>query len=140
MTPIDRLLLSFALAASFLLLGFALRTAWRSRVMAGLRSRHSSTVHRVHGPTLHYFWSDHCAPCKVQDMAIRELQATLATEGRDVTVARHNALMEPELARRMRVVTVPTTLLTNGDGRVVAWNPGLTGTRPLLRQVREALQ
>ncbi len=140
MTPIERFIVSVAVAASLLLLGFALRSLWRSRVIAGLRKGERGHARRGHGPTLHYFWSESCAPCKVQELALRELQETLATEGTAVTVARHNALVETELARKMHIVTVPTTLLTADDGRIVAWNPGLIGMRPLLQQVREHLQ
>lgn len=140
MTPIERLLLSSAVIAVVFVLGIALRSLWRSRVIARLRSTERGHPHRENSPTLHYFWSESCAPCKVQELALRELQETLAREGRVVTVARHNALEETDLVRRMHVVTVPTTLLTTNDGEVVAWNPGLIGVRPLLQQVREHLQ
>ena len=36
-------------------------------------------------------------------------------------------------------MTVPTTVLFAGDGRMVAWNPGFIGTRALLDQIRPLL-
>lgn len=137
MTPIDRLLLSASIVGTILLMGYALRSLWRSRVLARLRTGTPGRSIGSHVPTLHYFWSERCAPCKVQEAAIHELQAVLAAEGRTVAVSRHNALAEADLARTMRIVTVPTTLLTGEDGQVVAWNPGLIGARTLLDQVRK---
>jgi thioredoxin-like negative regulator of GroEL len=133
---IDRFLLSASITGALLLLGYALRFLWRSRVIAALRSGERGRSAGTSIPTLHYFWSESCAPCKVQEAAIHELQTVLAAEGRAVALSRHNAVTEADLARKMRIVTVPTTLLTGADGQVVAWNPGLIGAQALLGQIR----
>ena len=136
MTAIDRVLLSASITGALLLLGYALRFLWRSRVIAALRSGERGRSPGSSVPTLHYFWSGSCAPCKVQEAEIRKLQTVLAAEGRAVALSRHDAVAEADLARRMRIVTVPTTLLIGADGQVVAWNPGLIGAHALLGQIR----
>jgi hypothetical protein len=136
MTPLDRLLITLGTAVALLVVGYALRAAWRSRVLLRLRASNPARSFDTHAPTLHYFWSEGCAPCKVQEAQIEEVRRTLAAVGATVLIARHNALEETALVKEMRVVTVPTTVVIGGNGRIVAWNPGFTGSRVLLQQIQ----
>ncbi len=85
-----------------------------------------------------YFWTDDCALCVPQERQIEEARTTLARRGRKLQVKKINALEESELVKRMNVMTVPTTVLLDSDGKVVAWNPGLRGAQKLITQLEKA--
>jgi thioredoxin 1 len=87
-------------------------------------------------PTLLYFHSDDCAPCRVQQSPILDsLQQEL---GDCVRFQDYDALAYPELARRYRVLTVPTTVVIAPGGEVVAVNYGVARADKLQRQLEEA--
>jgi hypothetical protein len=136
MLIIERLALTAALALIVTGLCYALRRAWSKRVIA--RSQEATPAEPAANPalTLHYFWSKSCTACRVQEIQIQELERLLASLGRSISVARHDAVTELELTLQMRIVTVPTTVLTGLDGQILGWNPGLTTSRALMEQLR----
>lgn len=139
MTVIERSLLTAGALLLFLGVGYLVRALWRRHVLRRAGMRTGDGVGRSGEPTLMHFKTEGCAPCRTQEIVIRELQAILAAQGQTIRITSHDAVDETELARTLRVVTVPTTVLFAGDGRMVAWNPGLTGTRALLDQIRPLL-
>lgn len=139
MTVIERSLLTAGAVVLFLGLGYLVRALWRRRVIRRAGAETGDVGGWSGGPTLMHFQTEGCAPCRTQELVIRELQATLAAQGQAIRVSSHDAVAENELARTLRVVTVPTTVLFAGDGRMVAWNPGLMGARALLDQIRPLL-
>lgn len=136
MTPIERAIVTLAVGGVLLGLGHAARLFWQRRVTARLRTGTDERPVRFHGPALLYFHTDGCAPCRTQELHIREVQRTLAASGQTLRVMPYDALTELQVVRALRVVTVPTTVVIGRNGGVVAWNPGLTGARALLEQVR----
>lgn len=61
-------------------------------------------------PTVLYFWSEMCAPCKlVQAPAVERLEAELGSDR--VRVIRINADAEPQAAQQWGVYSVPTTIV-----------------------------
>jgi thioredoxin 1 len=88
-------------------------------------------------PALLYFHSDDCAPCRYQQApAVAALQRAL---GERVRFEEIDALARPELARRYRVFTLPTTVVVAADGRVAAVNYGVASADRLRAQLAEAL-
>lgn len=136
MTPIERAILTLGATVVLFGLGHVARLLWQRRVTARLRTGNDRRPVRFHGPALLYFHTDGCAPCRTQELHIREVQRTLAASGQTLRVVPYDALVETQIVRELRVVTVPTTVVIGRHDEVVGWNPGLTGARKLLEQVR----
>jgi len=88
-------------------------------------------------PTLLYFRADHCAVCPTQGRFIDQLATQW--DGR-VAIERIDAERDPETAARYRVLTLPTTVLVDADGRVRHVNYGLTDAQKLGRQLAAILE
>jgi thioredoxin 1 len=115
----------------------ALWLAWRG---VKLWLRHSIRVDREtlkdDRPTLLYFSSPDCAPCFLQQSPIlTSLQEVL---GDCVNFQEYDAVAHPDLARRYRVLTVPTTVVITPNGEVLAVNYGVTQSGKLQRQLEAA--
>jgi hypothetical protein len=136
MLIIERLAVTAGVTLALIGFAYLLRASLRRRVIARSRTAGHAVPDATGVPTLHYFWSASCSACKVQEMQIAEAMTTLGAHGRSIAIARHNAVTETELVRRLQVVTVPTTVLTGSDGQVVAWNPGLTVAGTIIEQIR----
>jgi thioredoxin 1 len=87
-------------------------------------------------PTLLYFHSDECAPCRLQQSPI--VASLRRTMGEGVRFQEWNAVAHPDIARRYRVLTVPTTVVIAPGGEVVAVNYGVTRADKLRRQLADA--
>jgi thiol-disulfide isomerase/thioredoxin len=85
-------------------------------------------------PVLLYFWTSQCAQCKPQERQIEQAQTILQQSGKTLIVHKLNAIEEQSLAKLMRVMTVPTTVLLNSQGNVTTWNPGLTNANTIIKQ------
>lgn len=87
-------------------------------------------------PAILAFASTDCAVCRsAQRPALDEVAATL---GEVVTVREVDIVQEPALARAFTVFTVPSTVVLDGEGRVVAFNAGYAPPDRLRRQVLQA--
>lgn len=84
------------------------------------------------GPTILYFTTPDCFTCRVaQEPELERLQ-----RGRPgIPVIKINALQRRDLARGFRVLTVPTTVVVDARGEVVAVNNGLAPADQLLEQL-----
>ena len=79
------------------------------------------------------FSSKDCRQChQFQTPALQKVQEAL---GDTVSIVEIDATSETELAERYHVLTVPTTVMLDRDGRVLAINYGFANTRKLLDQV-----
>jgi thiol-disulfide isomerase/thioredoxin len=87
-------------------------------------------------PTLIYFSSPDCVPCRLQQSPI--LASLRQTFGDCVHFQEYDAVAFPDLARRYRVLTVPTTVVIAPGGGVVAVNYGVAQAEALQRQLEEA--
>lgn len=105
--------------------------AWLRR---GIRVDGGSLAREM--PTLLYFSSESCVPCRLQQApAIDLLRQRM--DGRAL-FREYDALEHPDMARRYKVFTVPTTVVVASCGDVVAVNYGVTPADKLRRQLDEA--
>ena len=87
-------------------------------------------------PTLLYFSNESCAPCRLQQApAIDLLRQRM--DGR-AYFQEYDTLEHPDVARRYKVLTVPTTVVVASCGDVVAVNYGVTPADKLRHQLDEA--
>jgi thioredoxin 1 len=86
-------------------------------------------------PTLLYFTTPDCAPCKtVQRPAIQRLQDLM---GETLQVVEVDATIQPELASQWGVLSVPTTFIIDSQGTPRHVNHGVAATEKLLKQFSE---
>ena len=83
-------------------------------------------------PSLLYFRSDSCAPCQTQANYLKNLEEEYDGQ---LIIRKIDVELEPEVAARYRVITLPTTLIVDADGQVRHINYGLTDTTKLARQL-----
>jgi hypothetical protein len=101
----------------------------------GIRGKNPSFPAQKGTPTLLYFWSEGCSRCPLQETQILEAKKALALSGKTFLFSKHNAVTERELSRTMHIMTVPSTVIVDGRGSVVAWNSGFKNHRELVDQV-----
>lgn len=83
------------------------------------------------------FSSADCHQC--HELQIPALQRVLEARGTKVSVAEVDAPNSPDLTQRYRVLTVPSTVVMDAQGRAHAVNYGFANTQRLLEQVDEVL-
>jgi len=122
--------------AAVLLGALALALVAQRRHQAGLVGQ-AVTDRAEHGvPQLLYFTGVACAICHA---AQRPAVARVADGVGDAAVIREiDVAAEPALARRYRVMTLPTTVVLRPDGVVTAVNVGFAGDTVLRAQLVEA--
>ena len=135
---LDRFLLSIFIMGTFFVVAKAVGAVSRRSVIA--RGAKGRQLKRLAGgtPTLIYFWTSACALCVPQERQIEKARAALERNGRQLKVRKVNAMEEDELVKAMNVLTVPTTVVLDGRGNVVAWNPGLREAEKLISQFEKA--
>jgi thiol-disulfide isomerase/thioredoxin len=113
------------IAAYFALRAFVLRRAGRQQgSLAGL-------LPGIPGVVL--FTTPDCVACKVvQRPALAELKSRLAAR---VQIIEIDATIQPDLARRWSVLSVPTTFVLDPDGRPIHVNHGVASARKLMDQL-----
>jgi thiol-disulfide isomerase/thioredoxin len=86
-------------------------------------------------PTLLYFTTPTCAPCRtVQRPAIERLKQLA---GDRLQVVEIDAASQPEVARQWGVLSVPTTFVLDAAGRPRHVNHGVTPVDKLLKEFEE---
>jgi len=89
-----------------------------------------------HRPTLLYFSSLDCGPCRLQQTPI--VAGLRQRLGERVRFEEYDAVEHPEVAQRYRVLTIPTTVVIAPGGKVVAINYGVARADRLERQLAQA--
>jgi thioredoxin-like negative regulator of GroEL len=89
-------------------------------------------------PTLLYFTTPTCAPCKtVQRPAIQRLVDQLSEQ---LQVVEIDASANPDLASQWGVMSVPTTFVLDANGRPRHVNHGVAPAEKLLKQLKNMNQ
>lgn len=102
-------------------------TAPKDALLDGLRSD---------VPTIVYFTTPQCMPCKTQQMpALQTLQTEL---GDSLQVVRVDATEQPDTAERWGVFSVPTTFILDPQGQPREVNYGVADAAKLRRQLQAA--
>ncbi len=83
------------------------------------------------------FSSADCHQC--HQLQMPALQRVMKARASDVSVVEIDAPSSPALTQRYRVLTLPTTVVLDADGRAHAVNYGFANTQRLLEQVDEVL-
>ena len=83
------------------------------------------------------FSSPDCQQCK--KLQAPALERLLEARGEAVTVIKVDATTDQDLVRRYRVLTVPSTVVLNTEGKAHAINYGFADTHLLLTQIDEVL-
>ena len=87
-------------------------------------------------PSILYFTGVHCSVCHV---AQRPALASLSERvGRAVSIREVDVADDPALARRYRVLTLPTTVVLRPDHTIAAINAGFAPADTLRRQLVDA--
>ena len=85
-------------------------------------------------PTILYFTTPTCAPCKTQQVpALERLRDEL---GEAVQIVQVDATEQPDAATRWGVLSVPTTFVIDERGTTIAVNHGVAPTEKLREQLR----
>jgi thioredoxin 1 len=129
---IERLLIVVAVT----LVALAVTASWRY-LRAGQMAAIATEEESVRGfPTLLYFWSEACAPCRYQQAPIVErLAEELAGK---VATHKVDAIADSALAARYGVMSVPTIVIITSQGRVIARNTGVASAEALHAQLETA--
>jgi len=89
-------------------------------------------------PTVLYFTTPMCIPCKTQQQpTLERLQTELGPNG--IQVIRVDATEQPEAADRWGVFCAPTTFILDGYGQPCEVNHGVADANKLKRQIQSAL-
>lgn len=84
-------------------------------------------------PTIVYFTTPHCIPCKTQQQpALHKLKHEL---GEQLHIVQVDATQDPDAAQRWGVMTAPTTFILGKDGKPQHVNYGVADIPTLKRQL-----
>ena len=86
-------------------------------------------------PTLLFFSADYCVACKFQQEPIVEKVA--AKFGESIAVKQYDVSEHPNLASQYKVLTLPTTVILDPQGRVAHINYSLTRQAKLVTQLSQ---
>lgn len=124
----ERFIITLAVIGVLALLWLSWRY-YKARLIQTIQSASLSTGK----PTLLYFTGEYCTACKFQQTPIVE-QIT-AKLGEAVVVKTVDVSVQPDIARRFKVLTLPTTVVLDGRGQVKAINFGVTQQHQLEAQL-----
>ena len=130
-----QLVAALALVAIILAVGLSVRriVSKRAEALVGLKLERSAET-----PVVLYFKSTHCPPCRLEQEP--ELR-TLAERSQDEFELRTiDVSLEPDLARQYRVLSAPTTVVLDVEGRVAAVNVGTAKADLLASQISASRQ
>ena len=93
------------------------------------------TVLDKKGVTVIEFWAEWCGPCRMVDPIITELANDY---GKKVNIGKMNVDMEPKMAKKFNIRSIPTILFLK-DGEVVDKFVGVTSKRALEKKIDKLL-
>jgi thioredoxin 1 len=129
---LERIVIAAALVAAGLL-AYVLFLRWqRRRVTRRIRDRAATGR-----PTMLVFTSPTCAPCKLQQLPIIE---RILVDGRDkIEVDIVDVTERPDVAAQYGVWSLPTTIVLDASGRMIAINQGVATEKKLREQLASTM-
>lgn len=114
-----------------------LALARRSARIYGLRKARAIAPRATHDDvTLVLFVSAHCRVCPAQKSVVAEVQGMFP----NLRVTTIDAELDPDRARELAIMTVPSTVVRAADGTVAHVNGGFVALEALARQVEELMR
>jgi thiol-disulfide isomerase/thioredoxin len=131
----SEILLRFVLTIGIIFFGLGVYWFVCQRMLARAKSQVNSLPEPLQKkPTIVYFTTPDCAPCKtIQRPALRSLTDLL---GEHLHVIEIDSTQHPEVAQKWGVLSVPTTFLLDEKGAAKYVNNGVTRLEKLLEQVK----
>ena len=129
------ILLRFVLALGIIILGVGGYWLLNQRLLSRAGTNLNSLLDPLpNKPTIVYFTTPDCAPCKtVQRPALEKLTHLL---GEKLHVVEIDATEYPDVARTWGVMSVPTTFLLNSRGEARYVNNGVARVEKLMEQIQ----
>lgn len=129
------ILLRFGLALGIIFSGVVIYWYSNQRLLARARGGfHALFDAQPDRPTIVYFTTTDCAPCKtVQRPALEVLTALF---GERLQVIEIDAVERPDLAKTFGVMSVPTTFLLDSCGQARYVNNGVARVEKLMEQLQ----
>jgi thioredoxin 1 len=129
------ILLRFAFAIGIIFLGVGVNWLFNRRLISRAKGGIGSLFNTLpNKPTIIYFTTPDCAPCKtVQRPALEKLIGLL---GEKLHVVEIDATQQPEVAKTWGVMSVPTTFLLNSRGEARYVNNGVARVEKLMEQIQ----
>ena len=133
----SELLFRAGIAILMILVGVLAFQTVNRMTLARVESQKNSRFFPAGKPTLLYFTTPTCAPCKtIQRPAVNLIQDLL---GERIQVIEIDATAQPKLASEWGVLSVPTTFILDRQGKPRQVNHGIATSEKLQRQLEEIL-
>ncbi|MFN8412527.1 MAG: thioredoxin family protein [Anaerolineales bacterium] len=131
----SEILLRFVLAIGIIVLGLSVYWLLNQHLLSRARNNFNALLNPLpNKPTIVYFTTPDCAPCKtVQRPALEKLMNQL---GEKLHVVEIDATEHPDLAKTWGVMSVPTTFLLNSRGEARYVNNGVARVEKLMEQIQ----
>lgn len=132
---LERALIAVVLIAVGVLV-YRLVVCWQLRRCADLAANVDPLLagRKDHVPTIVYFTTPTCAPCRLQQTPVlNQLQAELGENG--LQLIRVDATQDPDAARRWGVLTVPTTFVLDKNGHPAKVHNGVVALETLRQEL-----
>jgi thioredoxin-like negative regulator of GroEL len=131
---LERLVVVAFVVTAALAVSLVVRTLARRRMVAAAeRPLPAALLSRLPGrdPAIVYFYGPHCGTCRQQASVLDQIAASGS-----VPVVRVDAAREPAIADALAVLTVPTTVIVDGQRQVRVINPGFRSDQALAAQLQ----
>jgi thiol-disulfide isomerase/thioredoxin len=131
----SEILLRFGIALGIIVLGVSVYWLLNQRLLSRAGNQVRSLLNPLpNKPTIVYFTTPDCAPCKtIQRPALDKLSNMF---GDGLQVVEIDATERPDLAKTWGVMSVPTTFLLNSRGEARYVNNGVARVEKLMEQIQ----
>lgn len=129
------ILLRFALALGIIFFGVGAYWLLNQRQLVSAKNNVNSLFNTLpNKPTIVYFTTPDCAPCKTVQRPALEMLISLL--GEKLHVVEIDATERPDLAKTWGVMSVPTTFLLDSRGEARYVNNGVARAEKLMEQIQ----
>jgi thiol-disulfide isomerase/thioredoxin len=131
----SEILLRFGIALGIIFLGVSVYWLLNQRLLARAGKQVRSLLNPLpNKPTIVYFTTPDCAPCKTIQRPALDKVSNLFGDG--LQVVEIDATERPDLAKTWGVMSVPTTFLLNSRGEARYVNNGVARVEKLMEQIQ----